>query len=87
MALMFFVPGWWRLTGFVLWLVLDARVLMLARSQGTGRAWTRTLALTIATVALGLQLFWSHRPLEVSVVLWGVLACCFAVWYVSGRKS
>jgi hypothetical protein len=86
MALMFFVPGWWRLTGFVLWLVLDARALMLARLQGTARAWTHAVTLTAATVALGLQLFWSPRPLTVTVVLWGVLLCCFAVWFFSWRK-
>jgi hypothetical protein len=60
---------------------------MLARLQETRRAWARAVALTTATVALGLQLFWSHPSLAVTVVLWGVVLSCFAVWYFSGRKN
>jgi hypothetical protein len=84
---MFFLPGWWRLAGFLIWLALDLRVSMLARLQRTRPAWTRAVSLTVATFAIGLQLFWSDRSVAVSVVIWGVLACCCAALYFSRRKN
>jgi hypothetical protein len=87
MVMMFFLPGWWRLAGFVLWLALDVRGLLLARKQGSRRDWTRAIVLTIATVGLGLLLFWNNHPHSATAVLSGVVLGCLAAWYLAGRRS
>jgi hypothetical protein len=86
-GLIFWLPGWWRLAGFAVWLALGLSAVETARRAGDSRRLVFGAAALGATALVAVDVFATDLSRLETAILWVPLLGCFGLCFVLARHE